>query len=125
MADIYHVNTREELKQAIENGAQCISITDQEVAKHTLNVKAASKATIVAALVGAGVATAMWWNPLGWLAGTVAASTAAAVAYLVFKLGLDSFWGLYGNYEIIGRRIAKLKDNAVVEGELILKKRET
>ena len=123
MAVIHNVNTREQLKQAIENKVQYICITDKKIAKHISNVKAASKATIVSALVASGVAGVMWWNPVGWVAGAVAASTAAAVAYLVFKLGLDSFWCLYGNYEII--RIAQIEDNTIVEGELILKNKKT
>ena len=124
MPDIHYVNTRDKLKHAIEQNARYISITDKQVAKHVADMKKTSKAVLAAAIVASGVAGAMWWNPVGWFAGTIAASTATTVAYLVFKLGVDSLWGLYGDYEIIGYNIAKPEENTIIEGELILRKRE-
>lgn len=127
MPHILYVNSREKLKAAIEDKVPYISITDKELSKHVSSVQKASKAAIIASMVGAGVATTMWWNPVGWLGlGTAALSAvvASGVTYLVFILGVDTFWGLYGGYKIIGERIAKLDDDTVVEGELILKKKD-
>jgi predicted cation transporter len=127
MANIHYVNSRDKLKKAIENQIEYISIKDQELGKHVSNVKKASKAVIAATMVGSGVACTMWWNPIGWLGGlttvTVGASVAAGITYLIHILGVDSFLGLYKGYKIIGQRIAKLDDNTVVEGELILQKK--
>lgn len=126
MAVVRYVNTRAELKQAIEDRPDLIIIKDKRLAKDVSTILAASDVALGAAIVTVTTALAMSWNPIGWGLGLAAVSAggvlAGAVAFLVVTLGLGILWALWKGWKITAK--GKVTINGVVyEGEVILEPR--
>jgi hypothetical protein len=97
-----------ELKRAIQERPESITILDESLAKKVRILKSTS-APAVAVLAAAGTVTAtMWWNPVGWTAGAAALTVAAtvesalvvAVAFLITAMGGALLWALFNDWDI-------------------------
>lgn len=118
------VSTKRELEQALARKTDKIIITDPELARNIKNVKLASKAALITALAGVGLAATNFWNPVGWSAGLVGAVAGGSTMVAIVALGLGAalVWVIYNDYNIKAKGKVKMPDGTEVEGEIILEK---
>lgn len=118
------VSNKKELEQALDRKVDKIIVTDPDLAKNIKNVKLASKAALLAAIAGVGVAATNFWNPVGWSAGLVGAVAGGSTMVAIVALGLGAalVWIIYNDYDIKAKGKVKMPNGTEVEGEIILEK---
>jgi hypothetical protein len=101
---VVHVSTLAGLKAALKARPDCIEITDPTLANQVRLLKSATVPAISAVLAAAGIATGMWWNPIGWGAGVVALTAQSTLTIVVLALvgvlGFSLLWALFHEWEI-------------------------
>ena len=124
MDSVVYVNSKQQLKDAIESGADTIHILNSEVAKNIKVVKGASKAALVAGIASAGIAATNFWNPIGWGAAIASAAISSTIIIAILFLGSAVLiWAIYNDYKIIGKRTVTRSDGTVEEVEVTLEKK--
>jgi len=124
MNSVVYVNSKQQLKDAIESGADTIHILNPEVAKNIKVVKGASKAALVAGIASAGIAATNFWNPIGWGAAIASAAISSTVIIAILFFGSAVLiWAIYNDYKIIGKRKVTRSDGTVEEVEVTLEKK--
>ncbi|HDY7443088.1 hypothetical protein HJ111_04675 [Vibrio parahaemolyticus] len=100
MAEPYIVNSKADLKRALEIEASEIIITDKSLATQIKTVSYASKAALTAAIAGAAIASTNFWNPVGWgVAGFTAVSSGTLLTAII-ALGVGTMvWVLWNDYD--------------------------
>lgn len=118
------VSSKEELKQALQRNVEEIVVINSSLAKNIKIVKYSSRAAMVAATVGAGVAATNFWNPVGLTAGVAAFAVGGSSLTAIVVLGVGSvlIFALYNNYDIEVKGKVKMPDGSEVEGELVLRR---
>lgn len=122
MSDTAFVYTKQELERAIDNKVQTIHIMDKKLASSIKTVMSTSKVVLTAGLVGAGVATTNFWNPIGWGAAAVTATVSSTIIIAIGVLGAIVIWAIYNNYTISGRRTVTKPDGTVEETEITMER---
>ena len=118
------VNTKSELKLALENKTKQILITNPDLASNIRTVKTASYVALTAAVGGLSVAATNFWNPIGWGAGAVGlvAGGSTLTAIIALGVGVTLIYAIYNGYSIKGKGKVKLPDGTECEAEIILEK---
>jgi hypothetical protein len=118
------VNTKSELKLALENNTKKIIITNPDLASNIRTVKNASYVALTAAVAGIGVAATNFWNPIGWGAGAVGlvAGGSTLTAIITLGVGVTLIYAIYNGYSIKGKTKVKLPDGTEYEAEIVLEK---
>jgi len=118
------VNSKDELKCALEQEVQQIIITNPRLASSIRTVKAASKVALVAAIGGVGVAATNFWNPVGWGAGVfgVVAGGSTLTAVLALGIGATLIYAIYNGYSIKAKCKVKTIDGKEYEAEMVMEK---
>lgn len=100
MREPFIVNSKEDLKKALNAKAEEILITNKSLAAQIKTISYASKAALTAAIAGGAVAAANFWNPVGWgVAGFTAVSSGTLLAALL-ALGVGTLiWVLWNDYD--------------------------
>ncbi|MGI9897166.1 hypothetical protein ACKVMY_16520 [Vibrio natriegens] len=124
MNDYAVVNTKEELKRAVERDTRQIIITNPDLASNIKTVKTASKAALVTAIGAAGVAATNFWNPVGWSAGTVGlvAGGSTLTAIIALGIGATVIYAIYNGYSVKGKAKVKTPDGTEYEAEVVMEK---
>lgn len=118
------VNSKDELKRALEQEIQQIIIMNSDVASNVRTVKTASKVALVAAVGGVGVAATNFWNPVGWGAGAVGlvAGGSTLTAIIALGVGATLIYAIYNGYSIKAKGKVKTPDGNEYEAEMVMEK---
>jgi len=124
MDDYAVVNTKEELKRAVERETRQIIITNSDLASNIKTVKTASKAALGVAIGAAGIAATNFWNPVGWGAGAVGlvAGGSTLTAIIALGVGATLIYAIYNGYSIKGKTKVKTTDGTEYEAEIVMEK---
>jgi hypothetical protein len=124
MKDYAVVNTKAELKHALEEKVQKIIVTNSDLASNIRTVKTASNIALAAAVGGMGVAAVNFWNPIGWGAGAVGiiAGGSTLTAIVALGVGATLIYAIYNGYSIKGKGKVKTLDGTEYEAEIVLEK---
>ena len=123
MSNTAFVYTKQELERAIDNKVQTIHIMDRKLASSIKTVKSTSKVALTAGLIGTGVATTNFWNPIGWSAAAVTATVSSTIIIAISILGgAIIIWAIYNNYTIKGKRTVTKPDGTVEETEITMER---
>ncbi|MFT4927779.1 MAG: hypothetical protein ACI8WB_003893 [Phenylobacterium sp.] len=116
------VNTKAELKKAIDNEVEHIIVADKGLANNIKTVKFASKAGLALAIGSAGIAATNFWNPIGMTAGVVGAVSSGTLitAIVTLGIGVTFIWAIYNNYSIKLKGKYTSSGGDTYEGEIIL-----
>jgi hypothetical protein len=115
---------KRELEEALKNKIDKIIVTDPDLARNIRTVKFASKASLVAAIAGVGVAATNFWNPVGWSVGLVSEVAGGSITVAIIALGLGAALVIviYNDYNITAKGKVKMPNGTEVEGEVILER---
>jgi len=124
MQEYVLVNTKAELKQAIDNETKNIIVMDEGLASNIKKVKLASKVGLTLAIGSIGVAATNFWNPVGLTAGFVGAVSSGTLITAIVTLGLGAtfIWAIYNNYSIKVKGKYTSSNGEEIEGEIILER---
>lgn len=124
MTDYVIVNTKAELKSAIERKVQTIVVQDADLASSIRTIKTASRVALGAAIAGAGLAATNFWNQVGWVSGAASVAVGGTLIWVLIALGLSAalVWVIYNDYRIEVKGKVKNPDGSEVEGEIILER---